>query len=106
MLALSEADAGKTIDVTAGDIVEIQLPEHATAGYRWTLETIDKSVCELFADERHGPDKIVPGAPGTHVWRLKAARTGDCKITIAYRRAWQSDTPPDRTFRLRLRVGA
>jgi inhibitor of cysteine peptidase len=106
MLALSEADADKTVDVVAGDTVEIQLPENATAGYRWTLETIDKSVCELIADERYGPGKLVPGAPGTHIWRLKAAHAGDCKIKIAYRRAWRSDTPPDRTFKLGLRVRA
>ena len=52
MLALSEADADKTVAVAAGDTIEIQLPENATAGYRWTLETIDKSVCEVIADER------------------------------------------------------
>ena len=104
MLALTEADADKTVDVAAGDTVEIQLPENATAGYRWMLETIDKSVCEMIADERHGPDKIVPGAPGTHVWRLKAARAGNCRIAIAYRRPWQSDAPPARTFNLGLRV--
>ena len=106
MLALSEADADKTVAVAAGDTVEIQLPENATAGYRWTLETSDKSVCEVIADERHGPDNLVPGAPGRHVWRLKAAHAGDCKIEIAYRRAWQGDTPPARTFKLGLRVRA
>jgi predicted secreted protein len=43
----------KAIDVAAGDTVEIQLPENATTGYRWTLKTIDKSVCEVIANERH-----------------------------------------------------
>jgi inhibitor of cysteine peptidase len=106
MLALNEADTEKTIDVAAGDIIEIQLLENATAGYRWTLETIDKSVCEVIADGRHGPAKVIPGASGTHVWRLKATHAGNCRIEIAYRRAWQRDTPPTRTFKLGLRVHA
>ena len=104
MLALTEADADKTIEVAAGDTVEIQLSENATTGYHWALETIDKSVCEVIADERHGPDKVILGASGTHVWRLKATHAGNCRIEIAYRRAWQRDTPPARTFKLGLRV--
>ena len=106
MLALTEADSDKTIDVAAGDTVEIQLPENTTTGYRWTLETIDKSFCEVIADERYGPDKVILGASGTHVWRLKAKHAGNCRIEIAYRRAWQRDTPPARTFKLGLRVYA
>jgi predicted secreted protein len=39
-----------------------------------------------------------------HVWRLKATHAGKCRIKIAYRRAWQRDTPPARTFELGLRV--
>jgi len=104
VLTLTEVDADKTVDVAAGNIVEIQLSENATAGYRWTLETIDKSVCKVVAEERHGPDKVIPGASGTHVWRLKAAHAGDCRIEITYRRAWQRDTPPAQTFKLGLRV--
>jgi inhibitor of cysteine peptidase len=104
MLTVTESDAGKTVDVAAGDTVEIRLPENATAGYRWALETIDRSVCDLIEEERQGPDKVIPGAPGTHVWRLKAARAGDCRIEIVYRRAWQSNRPPARTFKLGLHV--
>jgi len=104
MMTLTEADADKTVEVAAGDTVEIQLPENVTTGYRWTLKTIDRSICNVVAEERHGPDKIIPGAPGTHVWQLKAARTGDCQIEITYARAWQSGTAPAQTFKVCLRV--
>ncbi len=104
MLKLNETDADKTIEIAADDTVEIRLPENATAGYRWTLQAIDKFICEVIAEERHGPDKVIPGAPGTHVWRLKATHAGDCGIEIAYRRSWQADVPPARTFKLKLRV--
>ena len=60
MLTLAESDADKTVDLPAGKTVEIRLPENATTGYRWTIETPDKSVCELVADERHGPEKAIP----------------------------------------------
>ena len=87
MLALTEADADKTIDVAAGDTVEIQLPENATTGYRWTLETIDKSVCKVIADERHGPDKVIPGAPGV-------AAEGGCHVRKGARRHARLPTRP------------
>lgn len=106
MLALTEADADKTFDLATGDSVEIRLPENATAGYRWTIEAIDNSICDVTADERQAPAKVVPGAPGSHFWRLKALRAGDCRIAIAYRRSWAADAPPAREFKLRLRVRA
>ncbi len=104
MLELNETDADKTIELAVGDAIEIRLPENATTGYRWTLKSIDKSICEVATEERHGPDKIVPGAPGTHVWRLKAIQAGDCGIEIAYGRPWRVDAPPARTFKIKLRV--
>lgn len=102
MLALGEADAGKTIELAAGETIEIRLPENASAGYRWTLAPLPG--CELLAEERDAPEKLVPGAPGAHLWRLKATRAGDCPLTIAYRRAWQRQAPPQRTFTITLRV--
>jgi len=104
MLALTEADAGKTVDVTAGDIVEIRLPESTTTGYQWKLEAITTPVCEMMTEERQAPNKIIPGAPGAHVWRLKIARAGECKIEIGYRRVWEIDVPPTRTFKLELQA--
>jgi len=104
MLALTEADAGKTVDVAAGDIIEIRLPESATTGYQWKLEAISTPVCEIMTDEGQGPSKVIPGAPGTHTWRLKVARAGECRIEIVYRRGWQTDAPPARTFELELRA--
>ena len=102
MLTVGEADAGTTRDIAVGDIVEIRLPENASAGYRWTLEPL--TACELLADERLAPEKSVPGAPGSHLWRLKAAQAGDCRVTIAYGRSWQRTAPPERLFVVTLRV--
>ncbi len=104
MLALTEADADKTIDVVVDDTVEIKLRENATAGYRWTLETIDRLLCSVVTEERHGPDQLIPGAPGIHVWRIKAEHVGDCQIKITYARTWQRGAPPAQTFNVRLRV--
>ncbi len=86
MLELNETDADKTIELAAGDAVEIRLPENATTGYRWTLQPISKSICEVITEERHGAAEVVPGAPGSHVWQLKAIQAGDCKIEIVYGR--------------------
>ena len=106
MAALTEADAGKTVDLTVGKTVDIQLAENATAGYRWAVKSIDRSVCEIVADERIAPEKAVPGAPGEHHWRLQASRKGETLLELVYSRPWESQAAPTRVFKLKLRVGA
>ncbi len=104
MLELDETEAGKTIELAAGDTVEIRLSENATTGYRWTLRSIDTLICEVVMEERHGAATTVPGASGSHVWQLKAIQAGVCEIEIAYGRPWQADESPARTFKIKLRV--
>jgi len=104
MPVLTEADTGKTVDLTVGQSIEIRLPENATTGYRWSVKAIDTSVCEIVADERLAPGKIIPGAPGEHRWRLRATHAGACMLQLVYGRSWQSDASPARTFKVRLHV--
>ena len=106
MVALTEADAGKTVDLAVGKTVDIHLRENATAGYRWAVKSIDRSVCEIVADERIAPEKAIPGAPGEHRWRLRAGRKGESSLELVYSRPWESQAAPTRVFKLQLRVSA
>lgn len=105
MRKLTESDAGKTIDVKVGETIELTLPENPTAGFRWHVGTIDRSTCAIVSDTFRPPAKPAPGAGGVRIWQLKALRAGDCPVTLAYRRAWETGAPAQ-TFKSTLRITA
>ena len=41
---MTEADNGKTVEIAVGDSVELSLPENASTGYRWAIESVDNKV--------------------------------------------------------------
>jgi len=105
MRIIGESDSGTTTDLRVGETVEIRLPETGTTGYRWTVGSIDESVCELLADTAQPPGGSKPGAPGQHFWQLRGKAPGDCAVELASRRSTDK-APPARTFKVRLHVAA
>ncbi|HVY49752.1 MAG TPA: protease inhibitor I42 family protein [Minicystis sp.] len=109
VVKIGEADDGKTVDVAKGDTVELTLPANPSTGYDWQVDQVDKTLGEptRARGEGHGPAGAV-GAPTTvtFTWSLKSPLdlAGDHAVVLAYRRPWEKDEPPERTFKLTLRV--
>ncbi len=104
MQAIREPDTGKTIEVSVGQTIEIRLPENPTTGFRWLMSARDDSVCTVLHEEFHPPAQAAPGAGGERAWQLEARAVGECDFGVAYRRPWEADGGPQRTFQLRIRV--
>jgi inhibitor of cysteine peptidase len=108
MLRANESDNGRTVKLAAGESLEIALSENPTTGYRWQhakqAAEDDSSPCS-FATDAFEPDRAgMPGAGGVHRWQLHAVEPGVCKIELEYRRSWEKDKPPERTFRIHVEV--
>jgi predicted secreted protein len=67
-----EADNGSTIALAAGEVLEVELDEHPTTGYRWKLARTPEC-CVLRHDAFDAPPPgSPPGAGGRHTWRFQA----------------------------------
>ena len=104
---MGESADGERLTLTPGETWTLRLPENATTGYRWTLESEGGPACALLSESRPGGDPAVPGQPGTRDWRFRAARTGGAEGRIALRsaRPWETDASPARSFTLTVTVG-
>jgi inhibitor of cysteine peptidase len=106
-LAVSEADAGKTLKLGANTVAAISLAGNATTGYSWSIIKIDGAALESAGDIQYIPDRTRPGmvgSGGTSIARFRAVKAGSSIITLGYARPWEKGTPSIKTFTVTLVV--
>jgi inhibitor of cysteine peptidase len=97
-------DKGK-VTVPKGGSLVVKLPITTGTGYTWVvakdnteqLKPVGKPTVEK-------PDKPVPGARTTQVFRFDAAAAGTSELTLEYKRPFEKDKPAAKTFRLTVKV--
>jgi inhibitor of cysteine peptidase len=102
MLHVDQAFNGREVVVTKPDTFELSLAENPTTGYRWEFKSSGAPVCRLVSTEFDASSGGV-GSGGTRRWRFQVTGTGVATIELAYRRVFEADKPPARTFELTLR---
>jgi len=106
MVHADETHAGQTLRIAAGDSLQLELTENPTTGYRWQITSPASAACVLRNDEFVPHGRAVPGQGGTHRWNFLAAKPGAYALELLYRRGWERDAPPARTYRLQVEVHA
>lgn len=108
-LVLTERDSGSVIDVKTGDRIAIRLEANPTTGYLWmTSVPNDRVVREV--DNRYVPLKesetepFVSGAPAAKLFTYVVTGPGEAGIKMEYRRPWEGDRAPRKTFGVLLRA--
>ncbi|WP_298163381.1 protease inhibitor I42 family protein [Brevundimonas sp.] len=87
--------------LAVGQTLLISLPSNATTGYAWTLSGSNSEVLKPgtpFGQEvidAHAPGMV--GVGGNTLWRFLAGQPGTVRLSLAYRRAWETNTRPAET---------
>jgi predicted secreted protein len=109
---VSASDAGKTRQVSRTDIIVIDLEGNPTTGYAWVLESIDGQAVRQVGSIKYIPPKDEPDDPeprpgrgGTFHATFEAVKVGKATVTLAYRRPWEKDAKPAKTFTVTFDVG-
>lgn len=87
------SNPGQTISVRVNQEFIIAVDSNPTTGYEWEESYDDESMFELVeriykAGEQTGTGVKI-GAGGVDYFRFKALKSGDSKITLAYKRPWE-----------------
>jgi predicted secreted protein len=78
------------VRVALGDDVVVRLPENATTGYRWQVETLDGAL-RVAADDYAPPGRLLPGAGGTRELRLRPTGAGEARLALVLKQPWGDD---------------
>ncbi len=104
-VVLTEQDNGKDIDFTIGSILLVKLPSNPSTGYNWTIAGEPSPLKLQKTSFRKGKTKDnAVGASGTAVFQLGASSPGMATLTLLYRRSWEYNAPPIKTFAVRVDV--
>jgi inhibitor of cysteine peptidase len=87
-IELVQADDGGSRPAATGDEVVLSLEETATSGYRWAVDSIDRSLLELVDDTYDPPDPGRLGGSGVHHFRFRVIAGGTSAIRLVLARSW------------------
>jgi predicted secreted protein/putative hemolysin len=104
MVTFTEADNGKTGDITQNTRFAIELAENPTTGFMWNA-TLSPGLEVQSSDYRQRPAATgMMGVGGTRTWIIIAKDLGNQKFTAIYRRSWEPVTGNETTFSVNVRV--
>ena len=97
-------DNGKTISVSQGSTVQIQLDENPTTGYSWNVTTTPGLA---ISDSKYVSSNLTPGVVGVggvHEWTVVANDKGQQQFSGIYKRPWEPTVGNETTFSMTISV--
>lgn len=99
-----EEDNGKTFPLEMGARARVKLKSNPTTGYKWELLPSKDNILKLVKEEFEKPAKVVPGAGGRQVFEFQAMKEGKVDLELVYRRIFEKEGKPARTFKITFEV--
>jgi len=100
---LAEPDDGRSVTLRVGEAVGVSLPENASTGYRWAVESLDPGTIEALDPIPHYGSATV-GSAGVVEWRFLAKAPGTTTVVLKLWRHWEGDKSIIRRFRFQASV--
>jgi inhibitor of cysteine peptidase len=81
----------------------VRLATHPETGYRWSVERGAATVLSPADDPNYAPvfaSAPLVGSGGWTTFRYRASALGTDTLELAYRRPWEKDAAPEKTYRV------
>jgi inhibitor of cysteine peptidase len=101
---LTEADAGRLVELRVGDKLVITLPGNPTTGFQWKVAAGDPAIVRPSGGPEFEPAGRGMGSAGKLTLRFDAAGAGQTGLKLIYHRPFEKDTPPAKTFEVTVNV--
>ncbi len=89
-ITITEQNDHGEIQAHAGDILDVNLSENATTGYRWELDNLDPHLFEPAGSDASYPGRSV-GSGGTAHFIVKLPTAGKGTFRAKYWRSWEGE---------------
>jgi inhibitor of cysteine peptidase len=104
-VSIADEDNGKDVDLTSGGTLIVKLTSNPATGYSWAVAG-DPSPLKLekTSYRKNTSSSKVVGAPGVQMFQFDAGSAGMATLQLIYRRSWEYNVPPAKTFNVRVNV--
>jgi inhibitor of cysteine peptidase len=96
--AIDQNAAGSTVTLRLGQRLKVSLPGNPTTGFVWEVAPGTASILAQQGDPDYQPDSSALGAGGVYTFTFKAVAAGSGPLKLIYRRPFEADAAPARTF--------
>lgn len=104
-IVVTERDSGAAVTLGRGQALEVRLEGIPGTGYSWYPAQFDPSVLSPAGESTEGQTgPRVIGGPATKIFRFEARAAGRTSLEFHYKRIWEKDRPPLRTFTIVVEV--
>ncbi len=102
--SLTAKDAGSTVHVKQGDIVQVSLSGNPTTGYTWEVVPGGGGLVQQ-GEAEFKPESSALGSGGMMTLRFKATQPGTTDLNLIYHRPFEPNVPPLQSFEVTVVVG-
>jgi len=98
-------DSGQAIGIGTNQEFVIALGSNPTTGYSWQ-ESHDEAMLKLAEKTYEQGEQAkmgLVGAGGVEYFRFKALKTGETKITMSYKRSWETEAIDQKVFTVEIK---
>jgi len=103
-IQLTEADAGRLVELRVGDILEVILPGNPTTGFQWEFSEINSAILEPIGEPKFEPSSNAVGSGGNVTLRFETVGTGQTELKLIHHRPFEENVPPIQTFEVTITV--
>src|SRR6185503_21106053 len=75
-IQLTEADAGRLVELRVGDALEVTLPGNPTTGFQWEMNVVDSAILQQIGEPEFEPSSNAVGSGGNVTLRFEAVGVG------------------------------
>jgi inhibitor of cysteine peptidase len=102
-VVLTVKDAGRTLNINQGDVLEVTLEGNPSTGYSWEPQSLDTTILRQKGDVEFQANNAYPGlvgSPGMITLRFEAVGAGQTALKLIYHRSFEPSVPPEETFEI------
>ncbi len=105
-LTVTEKDNGSRFELNRGNVLTLRLESNPSTGYSWQIAENDGKVMELMGEPTYEtPErKLIVGGIEYRIYRFKALTRGTNVLELQYRRIWEKEKEPLKTFRITVKI--
>jgi inhibitor of cysteine peptidase len=105
LLTITTDDNGKDITLPKNGRLLVRLPGNPSTGYSWVLSGDPSPLVLVTTDYQRGSQRTgMMGAPQTQQLRFTTNGSGTASLHLAYRRPWEKEVAPAKTFSVTVQV--
>ncbi len=99
-LWLKEEKSGQRVAVRAGQMLGVDLESIPGTGYSWQVSVVDQNILQQIGEPEFkndaSPNRV--GGPSRQLMRFNVSGKGETKLELVYKRSWEKDQPPAKTW--------